>query len=181
MSDVTVVCCYNNEKMYADFVGTLKSQDCPCEVIGIDNRGNKGFTSCAAAYNSVIDRVKTKYVVYSHQDILLEDAGAMSKFAEYLGRTNRNDILGVAGIRLDRPGVISNIRHRQNYRNGEISYAGPRRVEGGMMTCGTVDECFFGGHTEHFREYPFNEDLCDDWHLCAASTGFAGITPRISL
>ncbi|MBQ3447563.1 MAG: hypothetical protein IJG37_07970 [Synergistaceae bacterium] len=113
MSDVTVVCCYNDEKMYADFVETLKSQACPCEIIGID-------------------------------------------------------IVGVAGVRFDEAGVITNIRHKWRYRNGEISYAGSRRVEGGMMTCGTVDECFFGRHTEHFREYPFNEDLCNDWHLYAA-------------
>ena len=167
MSDVTVVCCWTNEKMYSDFVSSLKSQNIPCEIIGIDNRGNKGFTSCAAAYNSVIDRVKTKYVVYSHQDILIEDKSAMSKFAEYLGRTKRDDILGVAGVLFTKPGTITNIKHRRNY-SGEIVYAGKYRVEGGMMACGTVDECFFGGHTEHFREYPFNEDLCDDWHLYAA-------------
>lgn len=52
--------------MYGDFVNSLKAQDVPCEIIGIDNRGNKGFTSCASAYNSVIDEIQTEYVIYSH-------------------------------------------------------------------------------------------------------------------
>ncbi|MBQ3448053.1 MAG: hypothetical protein IJG37_10460 [Synergistaceae bacterium] len=167
MSDVTVVCCWTNEKMYGDLVNSLKAQDIPCEIIGIDNRGNKGFTSCAAAYNSVMDDVKTKYVVYSHQDILLDDAGTMSKFAEYLGRINRDDIVGVAGVRFDRAVIITNIMQKWHSKNDEISYAGSRRVEGGMMECDTVDECFFGGHTEHFREYPFDAEICDNWHLYA--------------
>ncbi len=49
MGDITVVCCWNNEKVYGDFVDTLKNQTIPCELIGIDNRGNNGFSSCAAA------------------------------------------------------------------------------------------------------------------------------------
>ena len=35
------------------------------------------------------------------------------------------------------------------------------------MECDTVDECFFGGYAEHFRHYPFNEVVCDNWHLYA--------------
>ena len=38
------------------------------------------------------------------------------------------------------------------------------------MECDTVDECFFGGHTEHFKEYRFDEEVCDDWHLYAAES-----------
>ena len=33
------------------------------------------------------------------------------------------------------------------------------------MECETLDECFFGGRTSYFKENPFNEDICDDWHL----------------
>lgn len=167
MSDVTIVCCYNNETMYNNFVNTLKAQTCPYELIGIDNRGNGKFTSCAAAYNSVIDDVKTKYVIYSHQDILLQDAETLAQFVSYLERIKRDDILGVAGVKFSYPKTITNIMHRNNH-TGEIISAGVRRMDSDMMECDTVDECFFGGYTEHFRDEPFNETICNSWHFYAA-------------
>ena len=167
MSDVTVVCCWNNEKLYSDFEDTLKSQTCPCEIIGIDNRGNKCFISCAAAYNSVIGQVKTKYVVYSHQDILLNEADALEKFAACLDKIGRDDILGVAGAKFSTPGTFTNIMHVWSY-SGKLSYAGSERITSDIEECDTVDECFFGGYAEHFREYPFDEVVCDGWHLYAA-------------
>ena len=167
MSDVTVICCWTNQKQYQDFVNTLKAQTIPYELIGIDNRGNKAFTSCAAAYNSVINRVSTKYVIYSHQDILLTEPDILAKFVSYLERTNRDDILGVAGTKFTEPGGFSNITHRNN-QTGELVHGTAHFLEGGMMECDTVDECFFGGHSEHFRDYTFDEVICDNWHLYAA-------------
>lgn len=166
MSDVTIVCCYNNETMYNNFVNTLKAQTCPYELIGIDNRGNGKFTSCAAAYNSVIDDVKTKYVIYSHQDILLQDAETLAQFVSYLERIKRDDILGVAGVKFTQTGVISSIKYRDN-QTGETTEAGDICVGDNMVECDTLDECFFGGYTEHFRISPFNEVICDNWHLYA--------------
>ena len=167
MNEVTIVCCYNNEAMYNDFVNTLKTQTCGYDLIGIDNRGNKKFTSCAAAYNSVIDDVKTKYVIYSHQDILFQDSDTLAEFVSYLGRIKRDDILGIAGVKFDIPGTITNIMHKSN-QTGKIIPAGRHRLEGDMMICDTVDECFFGGYTEHFKTKPFNEHICNGWHLYAA-------------
>ena len=161
MSDVTVLCCWNNEKVYQDFAATLKAQTIPYELIGIDNRGNKGFTSCASAYNSVLDDVKTKYVVFSHQDILLSEPDALEKFVSYLDRIECDDILGVAGARFDEPGVISDIKHSPEHQP-----AG-NPVPGGMTWCNTLDECFFGGRTEHFKRNPFDEKICSGWHLYA--------------
>ena len=123
MNEVTIVCCYNNEAMYNDFLNTLKAQTCGYDLIGIDNTGNKNFTSCAAAYNSVIDDVKTKYVIYSHQDILLQDSDSLSKFVSYLGRIKRDDILGVAGTKFDEKGLFSNIKH-PDVKTGELTYPG---------------------------------------------------------
>ena len=166
MNEVTIVCCYNNEAVYNDFVNTLKAQTCGYDLIGIDNRGNKGFTSCAAAYNSVIDDIKTKYVIYSHQDILLQGSESLSEFVSYLDRIGQDDILGVAGTKFNEKGLFSNMKHTDS-RTGELIYPGNERVRGSIMECDAVDECFFGGYTEHFRDKPFNETLCDNWHLYA--------------
>ncbi len=166
MNEVTIVCCYNNLKTYNDFVNTLKAQTCPCEIIGIDNRDNKAFTSCAGAYNSVKDQINTKYVIYSHQDILLTEPDTLAKFVSYLDRINADDILGVAGARADIIGFYSNIKHVLS-TSGKIVDAGWYPVKGGIMECDTVDECFFGGYAEHFKKYPFDEVVCSNWHLYA--------------
>ncbi len=166
MSKVTIVCCYNNEKMYQDFVDTLNAQSCPFELIGINNSGNGAFTSCAAAYNSVINDVKTEYVIYSHQDILLEKPDLLSKFVSYLERTGRDDILGVAGVRLDVERALSSTLHIWP-ETGELVPAGEFSSGCDMAECFTLDECFFGGHSEHFREFPFDTDICSGWHLYA--------------
>ena len=152
--------------MFHDFLDNIHSQSVPCEVIGINNCGNKNFNSCAAAYNSVINQVKTKYLIYSHQDIVLQSPDCLKKFLSYLERINAHDILGVAGVKFDTGGTITNIKHVWKH-SGEIGFAGNIRLEGDFMECDTLDECFFGGHTEHFRSFPFNERLCYNWHLYA--------------
>ncbi len=166
MSEVTIVCCYNKEKVYNDFVSTLKTQTCEYDLIGIDNRGNKKFTSCAAAYNSAIDDVKTKYVIYSHQDILLDDTEALAKFVDYLKKTNNDDIVGVAGVRTDIDTTLTKIR-RIDPATKKLIPEGKPTTDEDMTECETLDECFFGGHTEHFRNYPFDEGVCNGWHLYA--------------
>ena len=165
MSEVTVICCWTNENMYSDFVNTLNAQNIPYELIGIDNRENKAFTSCAAAYNSVINLVRTKYVIYSHQDILLTQPDMLAKYVAYLERTERDDILGVAGVKFDTAGVFSDIMHIQR-STGKLVKVGTH-INHGMTECNTFDECFFGGHSEHFRAFPFDEDICSGWHLYA--------------
>ena len=55
--------------------------------------------------------------------------------------------------------VLSRVRHgREQVVAGEREYSG-------MTGCETVDECFFGGHTEFFLQHPFDEIICDNWHL----------------
>ncbi len=169
MCDVTVVCCWTNEKMYNEFLDTLKAQDTPCKIIGIDNRGNKGFTSCASAYNSVIDDIQTKYVIYSHQDILLNAPDVLSRFLSYLENLGHDDILGVAGTRFESPeisGTFTDMKHPHPY-DGGLMPAGRTSVPGGITECDVIDECFFGGRTSHFRNYPFDAEICDNWHLYA--------------
>ncbi len=164
---VTIICCYNNKKVFDGFIKTISQQNCPCEIIAINNSGNKNFTSCAAAYNSVIEQVKTKYVVYSHQDILLDKPDTLEKFINVLDTLQPDDILGVAGVIFEDHAryVYTNIHQ---FFNKELKYASDYRVVGNVMKCDTVDECFFGGFSEHFKNYPFDEKICDNWHLYAA-------------
>ena len=169
MSDepkVTIACCYGSPAKFRDFEATLKTQTCPYELIGLENEHDKNFSSCSSAYNSIINQVKTKYVIFSHCDILLSKPDHLAKFVSYLEQTERDDILGVVGVKFASFGLYSNIRHYMK-QVGQLVDAGRLKVEGEMMECDTLDECFFGGHTSHFQEYPLDEEICDNWHLYA--------------
>ena len=164
-ADVTVVCCYNDPKQYKKLVEDLARQHYDYTLIGIDNCRQQ-YSSCAKALNAATVQVKTEYVIYSHQDIELPDADMLGNFVDYLFMTQEEDILGVAGAVEDdskqareHTCVLSKVRHgRKQAVAGEREYSG-------MAGCETVDECFFGGHTDFFLHHPFDEKLCDNWHL----------------
>ena len=150
-ADVTVVCCYNDPKQYKKRVEDLARQHYDYTLIGIDNCRQQ-YSSCAKALNAATVQVKTEYVIYSHQDIELPDADMLGNFVDYLFMTQEEDILGVAGAVEDdskqareHTCVLSKVRHgRKQAVAGEREYSG-------MAGCETVDECFFGGHTDFFR------------------------------
>lgn len=163
---VTVVCCYNDGTQYDNFKRSLNGQTISCKLLGIDNRGQR-FSSCAAALNSVAGELETEYVIYSHQDIELQKADMLECFVEFLRQLKTGDILGVAGAVEDKSAkggascVISDVRHGADRQMaGDVALSG-------MQECDTVDECFFGGRTETFLSAPFDEKLCDNWHLYA--------------
>ena len=156
---VTIICCYNNIPQYEAFLQSLNKQIEVFELIGIDNREQK-YTSCSKAYNSVLPEVKTEYVIFSHQDIILEESSILMQFVDYMKQMDTFDILGVAGATAGVKPIFSNVH------DGKGKFAGEERIVG-MQEFDTVDECFFGGTIECFRKYPFDEVLCDDWHLYA--------------
>lgn len=159
MNKITVVCCYNNKKQLDEFVASLENQTEKCDIILIENIGNK-FSSCSQALNHALKKVKTEYVVFSHQDIILSENDMLENFINYIKQTNCGDIVGVAGAK-GKSQVYTNIK-----QSSELVYAGKNRVSG-LLECYTVDECFFGGHTKSFKDNPFDEKLCDNWHMYA--------------
>ncbi len=159
-SDITIVCCYNDIDQFDMFMQSISGQTHIPNVISIDNR-NKVFSSCAKALNSVIRDVNTKYVLFCHQDIIFTNIDTIEQFEQYCEKLDTKDIFGVAGTAKGEKKVISNIVHGKNRE-----CPGHERVEG-LQECDTVDECCFGGRTEFFLDNPFDEILCDDWHLYA--------------
>ncbi len=169
---VTIVCCYNDSGQYEAFCASLEKQKIAYELLGIDNRGQQ-FSSCSSALNSVLPKIRTEYVIYSHQDIRLPNEDMLSQFVEYVRQVGADDIVGVAGateveklvagVVGDRAGtcVLSYILHGKDCScPGECKFYK-------IAPCDTVDECFFGGRTSAFLKEPFDEKLCDSWHLYA--------------
>ena len=162
MKDVTIICCYNNLNQYKKFLDSLSGQSMEVELIGIDN-SKKAFQSCAAAFNTNICNVETPYIIFSHQDIEFVDENNILDFVNSIKKVALYDIVGVAGRLVQGGTVVSNIVQ------GEAKqYAGKQRLSN-ITECDVIDECFFGGYTENFKQYPFDEDLCNNWHLYALS------------
>lgn len=166
MHELSIICCYNRKEEYQAFLESLNAQNVEVCVVGIDN-SQREYSSCAAAFNAAMQKVDTPYVVFSHQDILFPTEGMIRSFMECLKKIHIHDILGVAGRSSENNLVVTNVRH-----GATAEYAGGNRVEE-MVACDSVDECFFGGTAECFRKYPFDEHLCNGWHLYAVERSLA--------
>ena len=160
MNDITIICCWNDEYKIKNFETSLGKQDISCDLIFLDNRKQR-FKSCSEALNYGLQKVETKYVIFSHQDIYLNSNDTLSCFLSYLNKIKNNDILGVAGAFKEKNFVKTNIKIGDNEY-----YGSPYRVEK-MEKCFSLDECWFGGYTERFKKRKFDETICDNWHLYA--------------
>lgn len=167
----TVVCCYNKKDMFEELINSLSRQTEQIEIIGIDNTKSE-FSSCSSAYNSVLSSIKTRFVIFSHQDILFDEEESVGKFLDYCEEINKYDIIGVAGRKKEINYGLSNIKQGINR---EWAVAG--RIKN-KQECDTVDECFFGGYTACFKEYPFNEEICNGWHLYAVERCLAALARK---
>ncbi len=160
MSDITFVCCYNDNRSFEDLVNCINSQNCDSEIIGIDN-SSYSFMSCSSAFNSILNNIETKYVAFIHQDIIINDVDTVNKMLSYLDKVEVSDLLGVAGARLNNSNkriVLSNITHGVGHEQAGESLVG-------FQECMTLDECLVFGYSEYFINNPFDEILCDNWHL----------------
>lgn len=160
MADITFICCYNNRKSYDSLVNSIYKIDPETIILGIDNQDSI-YKSCSNAFNSIINRVKTKFVAFIHQDIIFFHKDSLNKIINYLNQIEISDLVGVAGAREEGKycrKVLSNIVH-----GNKKTVAGDKLL--GMEPCMTLDECLVFGYTEYFVQNPFDEKLCDNWHL----------------
>lgn len=161
-SQITLICCYNDEKQLERLKGSLAEQDCTFELVLIDNRKNT-FSSAAAALNSALPGVRTAYVAFCHQDVILPDASLLARFVSFLSKIQTGDVLGVAGGMQGSDVLLTSIWTDEK----RTPVPGSRPVRG-LEHCDIVDECFFGGRTETFAERGFDALLCPGFHLYAA-------------
>ncbi len=159
-SKITLVCCYNKPEQYQALCDSLATQTEPYMLLGVDNR-QQTYDACSKALNAAVRQVTTQYVAFAHQDIVFTSPAQLTQLVSYLERIALHDLLGVAGSRFDSKDTISNV-YRQD---GQSQYGAARVTD--MELCDTVDECFIAGSTQHFLEFPFDEEICNGWHLYA--------------
>ena len=158
--DLTIVCCYNRkEQLDKELLKTLNDQSASCELVLIDNSNNK-FKSAASALNYGASKVKTKYVLFSHQDICFLNDNSLEEIYNYMVKYS-NAIIGVAGVKLEQIEVYTSILHGEHKKlAGEIIPTKPEKVI-------SLDECLFGMSMDIYNKLKFDEINFDNWHLYA--------------
>lgn len=160
MSIVSFICVYNNEEILNQYLmPSLNKQNTEYELILIDNRENQ-FNSAASALNYGGRKAKGKYLIFTHQDILIDNPNWIEETVQQLEKLKNWGIAGVAGK--------TNDRHiRTNIKHGIDSVAvSPFNLKKPIIAS-TVDECLFIIPKDVFSKYSFDEENCFDWHLYA--------------
>lgn len=158
---VSIICVYNNEQqLEQQLKASLKKQNIRYEFIGINNTKNV-YSSAVKALNDGASHATGDVLVFSHQDILLKTQNELNRFACFISNEPKETIVGVAGA-LE--------KHKQNvgnYTSGiEINEEQIYKFNSPMeVSC--VDECFFGMKRSTYEMHPFDEVICNDWHLYA--------------
>ena len=160
MSIVSFICVYNNEEILNQYLmPSLNKQNTEYELILIDNRENQ-FNSAASALNYGGRKAKGKYLIFTHQDIFIDNPNWIEETVQQLEKLKNWGIAGVAGK--------TNDRHiRTNIKHGIDSVAvSPFNLKKPIIAS-TVDECLFIIPKDVFSKYSFDEENCFDWHLYA--------------
>lgn len=171
----TIICVFNDSKILENFLlKGLETQNCPHETILIDNSGD-AFPSAAKAFNSVLDKAKGEYVVFSHQDISLNSTDALESIDSCLRDLGNPVIVGAAGKQEGSEYTTSCIVHGNPPRR-----AGRWRTGAKTERVQTVDECFFIVSGRLLQRHAFDEVACSGWHLyavdyCLSLKGQAGV------
>ena len=161
---VSVICCFTSEEALAYLADSLDEQTLPCERIFVDNQENR-FTSAAAALNYGATKATGDLMLFCHQDIRFKDSHALEDLVTSCDELQIGDVGGVAGaIRAGHRKVTkTNITHSPQevrYDRRDWFYTSYIEVE-------SVDECVIALRRETWEVAPFDERLCDGWHLYA--------------
>lgn len=137
---VSVICCYNDEKLYKNMEKSLSMQSVEYELIGINNKDNI-FTSAASALNSGAEQSNGDLLVFIHQDIVFENKNSLKNFTSALDKYN-NIIIGLFGAAKNKEKIDDNLYKVQ-----------------------TLDECCVAMSKNIWKKLKFNDTVCDNWHL----------------
>jgi len=156
---ISTVCVYNNEKILNNYLlKSLKNQTADYEIITLDNTQGK-YKSAAEALNYGGRKAKGDYIMFVHQDIILDSDFWLEKVEKILDKLLNLGIAGVAGRSENVEGTITNIEHGIPKRTvGKIHIKKPIKVQ-------TVDECLIIIPKSVFNKLQFDEKVCNDWHL----------------
>lgn len=161
--NISVICCFNNKEMYQNaLLESLYKQSFQVEIIGVDNTESQ-FSSAASALNYGASLAHSKYLVFIHQDVVIEDPLYFEKLYDYFD-SYPHSLLGVAGVAED--GVI----YTNLVQGHDRSPAG--KVFQSVKEGQSLDEVMIGIEANLFYQFKFDEKTCNHWHLYAVDLGY---------
>lgn len=163
---ISIVCVYNDKEILQSYLlRGLKAQTSEYDLILIDNTAGK-FKSAAEGLNYGGRSAKGDYIIFAHQDVVLE-SDSLLQIETILDALPNLGIAGAAGRIENVRGVISNMTHGTPAEPvGSIPVTQPTRVQ-------TVDDCLVVVPKDTFNILGFDEQTCDGWHLYAVDYSLA--------
>ena len=162
---ISIVCIYNEKNIFKRMVEkSLSNQSVEFELILIDNTLGI-YKSATEALNNGARRARGEFIMFIHYDVEFSSRTWLEEAEKYLMSLPNLGIAGIAGARKgtsagDRE-IVSNITDSEPpQRIGHVSLTEPERVH-------TLDECLFIIPRTVFKKLPFDEKVCNDWHLYA--------------
>lgn len=156
---VSVICVYSNRKALEEsLLASLKLQNEPYELILVDNRNNKAFSSAASALNWAARKARGEYLIFAHQDIFLVGKDWLKRAKKILNSLPKLGVAGVAGIN-DQAERVGYIDDGEKKLWGE-PFNKPQAAQ-------TLDECLTIIPKSVFKKLKFDEKTFDHWHCYA--------------
>lgn len=165
---ISIIVVYNNERTLNEILlKSLKNQTVKFELIKLNNTKGQ-FKSAAEALNYGGKKAKGKYIMFVHQDVDLSSNTWFEDVEKMLDSIPGLGVAGVAGASEEEHPVESRcrtiIRHgvppRPVVTTPSNLLKNPEKVQ-------TLDECLVIVPRSVFNVLTFDEEVCDDWHLCA--------------
>lgn len=159
---ISIICVYNNETSLKNqlmkSLNQFNTKD--FELILLDS-AMYGFTCSADGLNYGAEKANGDVLIFTHQDIFIKDEREFYDFCNFIEKSSTGTIIGAAGS------IEGNKENYTNYTTGsELDTSSVNRVDG-IREVACIDESFFGMKKETFISHPFDNKLCDNWHLYA--------------
>jgi len=165
---ISVVCVYNNQDILNNWLlESLKKQTIKFELVTLDNTRNR-FKSAAEALNYGGNQAKSKYIMFVHQDVDLSSSTWLEDVEKMLDSILGLGVAGVAGASEEEHPVEG--RCRTIIRHGvppRPVVTTPSNILKNPEKVQTLDECLVIVPRSVFNVLTFDEEVCDNWHLCA--------------
>jgi glycosyltransferase involved in cell wall biosynthesis len=167
---ISLVTVYNNKKLLDEYlIKSLEEQSVEYELILVDNTTKK-FDSAASALNYGAKNVKGDYIVFVHQDVMLDNNDFLKDLEILLDKLDNLGIAGMAGVSEDKPGVLSNI-----VQGKSSNFVGKNRIVNPVKVQ-TLDECLLIIPCKVFEKLKYDKKTCNDWHLYGVDYSLSVIT-----
>jgi hypothetical protein len=155
---ISIVCTCNNKTVLNNYlIKGLKNQTENYELIVVED-SKTDFKSAAQALNYGGKKAIGDYIIFAHQDVLMESITWLSDMLCLLGGISNLGAAGIAGKSSEISDVVTNVKHGEDPHLAGKEINEPIKVQ-------TLDECLIIVPKDVFARRKFDETTCDGWHL----------------